>query len=69
MNSSTISKVEFFRYVITLTHKGKLHTAGRNLPARIDRLLESRSSRIAAFLSAVLGIITIFYQVYLWFTD
>jgi hypothetical protein len=48
MNSSTISKVEFFRQVINLALRGKLRTAGRGFGARVDRLLESRGSRVAA---------------------
>jgi hypothetical protein len=49
MHSSTISKVEFFRHAIVLAGRGKLRTAGRSLPVRVDRLLESRSARLAAF--------------------
>ncbi len=41
MNSSTISKVEFYRYVIVQAQRGTLRTAGMTLVNRIDRLLDS----------------------------
>lgn len=56
MSSSTLSKVEFFRYVLNLAAKGKLKTAGRNLFVRVDRLLESRASRLVALVAAIIGI-------------
>ena len=56
MNSSTISKVEFFRYILDKASKGKLVTAGKGLPVRMDRLLESRTARVVAVLSGVVGI-------------
>lgn len=69
MNSSTISKVEFFRHVIDLVIRGKLRTAGMGFLVRIDRLLESRAARLIIFAAAVAGIISIpiaVYQVVLW---
>jgi hypothetical protein len=69
MHSSTICKVEFFRFVISLAIKGKLRTAGRGLSVRIDRLLESRSSRVATFVAALIGLLGLpvtVYQVFLW---
>jgi hypothetical protein len=69
MNNSTISKVEFFRHVISLAIKGKLRTAGRGFLVRIDRLLESRAARVIVFLAAVAAIISVpiaVYQVILW---
>ena len=69
MNSSTISKVEFFRHAISLAIKGKLRTAGVGLVFRIDRLLSSQAARVIAFLAAVLGIVTVpvaVYQAVLW---
>ncbi len=56
MNDSTIAKVGFFDSVIKKTLKGKLKTKGGGLINKIDRLLEGRSSRVIAFISAVLGI-------------
>lgn len=56
MNSSTISKVEFFRYVLNQASVGKLKTAGRTLPVKLDRALESQFSRIFAFFSTLIGI-------------
>lgn len=56
MNTSTTTKVHFFRHVIDLALKGKLRTVGRSLANRIDRLLESRSSRVLAFTGTLLGL-------------
>jgi hypothetical protein len=66
MHSSTICKVAFFRHVISLAIKGKLRTEGKGLAVRIDRLLESRSSRVAAFGAAIIGLPATVYQVFLW---
>lgn len=70
MHSSTISKVEFFRHAIGLAIKGRLRTAGTGFLVRVDRLLESRTARVIAFLAAVAGVISLpiaSYQVSLWF--
>jgi hypothetical protein len=70
MHSSTISKVEFFRHVISLAIKGKLRTAGMGFLVRIDRLMEGRVSRVIAFVAGIAGIISIpmaIYQGMLWF--
>ena len=56
MNSSTISKVEFFRYVIEKAAKGKLKTGGRTLSIKIDRALDSSTARMIALMSGVVGI-------------
>lgn len=56
MNSSTISKVEFFRYVVDRASKGKLRTSGSNIQVRIDRALESTLARTVAFISALVGL-------------
>lgn len=56
MNTSTISKVSFFRSVIAEALRGKLRTAGRGWLARIDRLLESRWSRVAAMIGTIIGL-------------
>ena len=56
MNSSTISKVEFFRYVIDLASKGKLKTSSSSIPIKLDRALESPTSRILALASSLVGV-------------
>ena len=66
MNSSTICKVEFFRHVISLAIKGKLRTKGKGFLVRIDRLLESRTARVIAFVAVVVSIPIVVYQVALW---
>ena len=56
MNGSTLSKVEFFRYVLNLAAKGKLKTAGKGILVKVDRLLASRMARLMALLSAIVGL-------------
>jgi hypothetical protein len=63
MNSSTISKVEFFRYVITQAQRGKLHTGGMRLVNHLDRLLESRWARVLALIGSVIGITAVIIRV------
>jgi hypothetical protein len=67
MHSSTISKVEFFRHVIMLALTGKLITAGHGFLIFIDRLLESRWARLAAFLATVYAIGSILITVLRFF--
>jgi len=56
MNASTISKVQFFKHAINLALRGKLKTAGNKLINRIDKLLESRPARVAAFVGTCLAL-------------
>jgi hypothetical protein len=56
MNASTISKVQFFRHVIDLALRGKLHTAGKFFLNKVDKLLESRTSRLMALTGTVIGL-------------
>jgi hypothetical protein len=58
MNESTSTKVHFFRHVIDLALRGKLKTAGQSLANRIDKLLESRTSRVLALTGTVLGLLS-----------
>lgn len=58
MHLSTISKVHFFSYAIRQANKGKLITVSRSLVSRIDRLLENRWARFAAFIGTCLGLIS-----------
>jgi hypothetical protein len=58
MNESTTTKVHFFRHVIELALRGKLKTAGQTISARIDKLLESRTSRVIAFIALGLGLLS-----------
>ncbi|WP_375393811.1 hypothetical protein [uncultured Sphingomonas sp.] len=66
MNTSTIAKVGFFSYVVSLAIKGRLKISGRAIVNRFDRLLESRKARTIAALSACVGIIVGLIQLYLW---
>jgi hypothetical protein len=66
MHSSTISKVEFFRYVIVQALRGKLRTAGNQLVNRIDRLLDSRSHRVFAFVALVAGFFALLLRLGFW---
>jgi hypothetical protein len=67
MHASTLAKVNFFRHVIVLAQQAKLKTASRSLGVRVDRLLESRSAKLAALVAAILGVIGIsLYQLFAW---
>jgi len=66
MHSSTISKVEFFRHAITLAQKGKLKTSGRGVLVRVDRLLESRWSRLAALSTTTITLSTLAIAALTW---
>lgn len=55
MNASTISKVQFFAYAITLALRGKLRTAGKSYVIFVDRLLENRYARLLTFTASVCG--------------
>lgn len=58
MNESTTTKVHFFRHVIDLAIRGKLNTAGKSIASRIDRLLETRKSRVVAFGALALSLLS-----------
>jgi hypothetical protein len=58
MNESTTTKVHFFRRIIELALKGKLKTVGKSIANRIDKLLESRASRVLAFTGTILGLLS-----------
>jgi len=66
MNTSTIAKVGFFSHVISATLKGKLKTAGHGFINTLDRLLESRKSRVLAASAAIIGLIVGLIQLALW---
>lgn len=58
MHLSTISKVHFFSYIIRQANKGKLKTVSQSFVSRIDRLLENRFARFAAFVGTCLGLLS-----------
>jgi hypothetical protein len=58
MHQSTLCKVVFFKTVIELANSGRLRTASKGVLHFADRLLESRSARLVALVSSVLGILT-----------
>jgi hypothetical protein len=58
MNESTNTKVHFFRHIIDLALRGKLKTAGQSIANRIDKLLESRTSRVVALTGTILGLLS-----------
>ncbi len=66
MNTSTICKVEFFRYAIIAAERGKLRTAGKGWGVWIDRLLESRVAKIVTLAAALFGVLVGLYQIFLW---
>lgn len=63
MNSSTISKVEFFRHALSLAMQGRLKTAGHSFFVTIDRLLDGRAARIAALVASVIAILGVLWSV------
>jgi hypothetical protein len=56
LNSSTISKVNFFQWVIRRTLSGHLRTAGSGIVNRIDKILESRFARVIALTVTILSL-------------
>jgi hypothetical protein len=66
MNSSTIAKVGFFSFVISASVRGKLKTSGHGILNFIDKLLESRSSRVVAALGVLITLIVGFTQLAIW---
>jgi hypothetical protein len=66
MHSSTISKVEFFRYIIDRAARGKLRVLGKGLSYLVDRTLESPLSRAAAFTGTIIGVVASACQIFLW---
>lgn len=69
MNTSTIAKVSFFGHVIWAALKGKLKTEGSGIIYAIDRLLESRQSRVLAAIAALVGVVVGLIQLALWITS
>ena len=66
MNSSTMTKVEFFRNVIVLAQAGRLRTASRGWGVRIDRLVEGRAAKVVLLVLGLLGGIAAIWQIGLW---
>lgn len=66
MNASTIAKVGFFGHVISASLKGKLKTAGHGILNFVDRVLESRKSRVVAAAAAAIGLVVGVIQLVLW---
>jgi hypothetical protein len=66
MNASTIAKVAFFSHVISVALRGKLKTAGSGFLNFLDKLLESRKSRVIAGLAAIVGLIVGVVQLGFW---
>lgn len=56
LHKSTLSKVGFFRMVVSRLLSGKLRVASNSVGVTIDRLLESRTAKVIALLAAVIGI-------------
>jgi hypothetical protein len=66
MNASTIAKVGFFSFVISSAIKGKLSTAGNGIINFIDKLLESRKSRLIASISTLIGLVVGLVEIVQW---
>lgn len=66
MNASTIAKVGFFSHVISSTLKGRLKTDGHGFLNFVDRMLESRKSRVVAAVGTFTGLVTCVIQLVVW---
>jgi hypothetical protein len=63
LNSSTISKVQFFQWLIKRALIGKLRTAGKSFANLVDRVLESRAARMWALAGTSLGVLLGLYNI------
>lgn len=59
MHSSTLGKVGLFRYVIELAKAGRLKTVSRGVLVRLDRMMESRTTRVITFTTTVGAFVTL----------
>ena len=66
MHMSTLCKVGFFENIMRKFVKGRLKTSARGWGARIDRMFESRWTKVITFLGTILGICLGLYQINLW---
>jgi hypothetical protein len=57
MHNSTQTKVWFFKEVIEKAQSGKLVTASNGIGYKIDKLFDSRTSRVAGLVVSVIGVI------------
>jgi hypothetical protein len=66
MHTSTIAKVGFFSFVIGSALKGRLRTSGSGWGNKVDRLLESRKSRVIAVGATLVGGLVALVQGGIW---
>jgi hypothetical protein len=66
MNASTIAKVGFFSFVVSMANKGKLKTASKGFLNFVDRALETRQARLTAAVGVVLGLSATIIQLFIW---
>lgn len=68
MHNSTLCKVGFFSTILRKITTGKLKTESKAWGTKIDKLLESRTSKVIALFGAILGILSIIGSIYIWVT-
>lgn len=68
MHSSTLTKVEFFRSVMSKLIRGKLKTASRGVGVSLDKAFEGRPAKSVGLVGAIVGLGVALWQTYLWFT-
>lgn len=66
MHNSTLCKLGFFHSVIRKSLAGKLRTASSGFGVKLDRLLEGRTSKSIALISAILGVIVVLISLAAW---
>jgi len=67
LHNSTLCKVTFFHFVIQELISGKLKTTSQGYGVKIDKLLESRSSKLICLLSAIIAIISVIFNILQFF--
>lgn len=67
VHKSTLCKVGFFAKVITRLEKGGLKTSSKGIGVMVDRILESRHSKVIALIAGVISLPVALYQGYVWF--
>jgi hypothetical protein len=55
MHSSTISKVEFFGYIIQRMNSGRLKVDTNRIPVIIDKFLDNRGTRVSLVIFSLIG--------------
>lgn len=66
MHNSTLCKLGFFHIALQKASKGKLKTISKGFGVMIDRIFESRTTKLIALVSSIFGIMVFLYEIYSW---